>query len=121
MNLKHLSMFSGVVNQLQGTGLTPFDDKLKAIFLLMTLSDSWETLVVSLLNSATLTYDGVRGSILNEEIRRQSSEDEGISTNVVRGGNEKRSSNASRRRSKSKNKGEGSTSKDKKDVTGKVT
>ena len=43
----------------------------------MTLPDSWETLVVSLSNSPNLTYDGVHGSILNEEIRRKSSGGEG--------------------------------------------
>lgn len=64
---EHLSAFTSVLSQLQDTGLQPFDDKLKAIFLLMTLPDSWETLVVSLSNSPSLTYDGVRGSILNEE------------------------------------------------------
>ena len=66
-------------------------------------------------NSSTLTYDGVRGSILNEEIRRQSSEEEGTSVIVMRGRSEKRNANASRRRSKSKE--EGSNSKGKGDVT----
>ncbi|KAH7288390.1 hypothetical protein KP509_31G025000 [Ceratopteris richardii] len=74
------------------SGLLPFDDKLKAIFLLMTLPDSWETLVVSLSNSPSLTFDGVRGSILNEEIRRKAS-GEG-------------SGSANRKRSKSKGKAE---------------
>ena len=46
---------------------------MKAIFLLMTLPETWEVLVVSLSNSASLTFDGVRGAILNEEIRQKAS------------------------------------------------
>ena len=68
---EHLSLFTGTLSQLQDLGMPPFDDKLKAIFLLMTLPDSWETLVVSSSNNPNLTFDGVRGSILNEEIRRK--------------------------------------------------
>ena len=56
---------------MQDSGLAPFNDKLKAIFLLMTLPNSWETLVVSLSNNPNLTVDGVKGSILNKEIRRK--------------------------------------------------
>ena len=39
--------------------------------MLMTLPNSWETLVVSLSNNPNLTVDGVKGSILNKEIRRK--------------------------------------------------
>ncbi|KAH7302046.1 hypothetical protein KP509_23G053800 [Ceratopteris richardii] len=88
------------------SGLPPFDDKLKAIFLLMTLPDSWETLVVSLSNSPSLTFDGVRGSILNEEIRRKASGEGSGSANVARGRTEKKSGNVQRNRSKSKGKAE---------------
>ena len=56
---KHLSLFTGTSSQLQDSGLSSFDDKLKAIFLLMTLPDSWETLVVYLTNSQNLTFDGI--------------------------------------------------------------
>ena len=48
--------------------MASFDDKLKAIFLLMTLLDSWQTLIVSLSNNPNVTFDGIRGSILNKEI-----------------------------------------------------
>ena len=41
-----------------------FDDKLWAIFLLMKILDSWDSLVVSLINSLDLTFDGIRGFIL---------------------------------------------------------
>ena len=103
---EHLSLFTGTLSQLQDSGLPAFDDKLKAIFLLMTLPDSWETLVVSLSNNPNLTFDGVRGSILNEEIRRKASGEDSGSTNVARGRTEKKSGNAQRNRSKSKGKGD---------------
>ena len=66
---EHLSLFTGTLSQLQDSGMAPFDDKLIFILLLMTLHDSWETLVVSLSNNPNLTFDGVRGSILQEKIR----------------------------------------------------
>ncbi|MCO5563937.1 hypothetical protein L7F22_017589 [Adiantum nelumboides] len=56
---EHLCTFTGILSQFQDTSLPVFEDKLKAIFLLMTLPDSWETLVLSLSNSSTLTYDAL--------------------------------------------------------------
>ncbi|MCO5608620.1 hypothetical protein L7F22_062833 [Adiantum nelumboides] len=93
---EHLSLFTGILSQLQDSGLPSFDDKLKAIFLLMTLPDSWETLVVSLSNNPNLTFDGVRGSILNEEIRRKASGEGGSSANMVRDRTEKKNAYAQR-------------------------
>ena len=84
--------------KLQDSGLPPFNDKLKAIFLLMTLPNSWETLVVSLSNN------DVRGSIVNEEIRRKFDGEGSGSTNVARGRTEKKSENVQRNRSWSKGK-----------------
>ena len=66
---KHISTFNGLLNQLEDVEWRIFDDKMKAIFLLMTLLKTWEALVVSLSNSTSLTFDRVRGEILNEEIR----------------------------------------------------
>ena len=85
--------------------MAAFDDKLKAIFLLMTVRDSWETLVVSLSNSPNLTFDGVRGSIVNEEIRRKVSGEGGSSANMVRGRTDKRSNYAHKNKSKSQERG----------------
>ncbi|KAH7416413.1 hypothetical protein KP509_14G090400 [Ceratopteris richardii] len=104
--VEHLSSFTGTLSQLQDSRLPPFDDKLKAIFLLMTLPDSWKTLVVSLSNSPNLTFDAIRGSILNEEIRRKASGEGSGSANVARGRTEKKSGNVQRYRSKSKGKAE---------------
>ncbi|MCO5572945.1 hypothetical protein L7F22_026706 [Adiantum nelumboides] len=112
---EHLPLFTSILSQLQDSGLPPFDDKLKAIFLLMTLPDSWETLVVSMSNNPNLTFDGVRGSILNEEIGRKASGEGGSSANMVRGRTEKR--NAYAQKSKSKSKERGNASKGKDDVT----
>ena len=57
---EHLSLFTGTLSQLQDSGMAPFDDKLKAIFLLMTLPNSWETSVVSLSNNLNVTLMGQR-------------------------------------------------------------
>ncbi|MCO5605309.1 hypothetical protein L7F22_059491 [Adiantum nelumboides] len=102
---EHLSLFTSILSQLQDSGLPPFDDKLKAIFLLMTLPDSWETLVVSLSNNPNLTFNGVRGSILNEKIRRKASGEGGSSANMVRGRTENKNAYAQRSKSKSKERG----------------
>ena len=45
---EHISTFNGLLNQLQDLGLQIFNDKIKAIFLLMTLSETWAALVVIL-------------------------------------------------------------------------
>jgi hypothetical protein len=46
------------------------DDKLKAIVILITLPNSWETIVVSLSNHLNSTFDGVRDFILNEDQKK---------------------------------------------------
>ena len=72
----------------------------------MTLPDPWETLVVSLSNRPNLTFDDVRGSVLNEEIGRKSSGEGSGSTYIVRGGYDKKNPNVGQRnRSKSRGKG----------------
>ncbi|CAN0846213.1 Retrovirus-related Pol polyprotein from transposon TNT 1-94 [Linum grandiflorum] len=70
---EHLSDFQGLVNQLTTMKLA-LDDEVQALLLLSSLPDSWETLVVSLSNSAPngkLTMDIVKDSMLNEEARRK--------------------------------------------------
>ena len=50
------------------------DDEFQALLLLSSLPDSWETLVVSVSNSArsgTLTLDMVKDNKFNEEFRRK--------------------------------------------------
>ena len=76
---------------------------MKAIVLLMTLPETWEVLVVSLSNSASLTFDGVRGAILDEEIHQKASGESSSSANITRG--RAATKNASMQRSRSKSKG----------------
>ena len=69
---EHLSEFQDLVNQMVTMKLI-IDDKLQALLLLSSLLDSWETLVVSLSNSASngaLQLAMVKDSLLNEETRR---------------------------------------------------
>ena len=56
------------------------EDELQALLLLSSLPDSWDTLVISLSNSAPngkLTMDMVKDSLFNEEARRK---EQGISS-----------------------------------------
>lgn len=69
----HSSEFQNLVNQLSNVGLK-FDDELQALLLLSSLPDNWETLVVSLSNSAPegkLTMAMVKDAVFNEEARRR--------------------------------------------------
>ncbi|KAH7302750.1 hypothetical protein KP509_23G085600 [Ceratopteris richardii] len=95
--------------------MPPFDDKLKT-FMLMKLLDSWKTLVVSLSNNPNLTFDGVRGSILNEEIKRKASGEDGTSANMIRGRSKKKGSYSERGKRRSKERGSSSKKQDS-DVT----
>ena len=70
---EHLSYFQYLVNQFSTMKLVP-DDELQALLLLSSLSDSWETLVVSLSNSALngkLSLVQVKDSMFNEETERK--------------------------------------------------
>jgi hypothetical protein len=71
--VEHLSEFQDLVNQLTRMNLME-DDELQALLLLSSLPDSWETLVVSLSNSApngVLQLAMVKDSLFNEETRRK--------------------------------------------------
>ncbi|BBH04434.1 hypothetical protein Prudu_015575 [Prunus dulcis] len=70
---EHLSDFQGLINLLTNMKMV-LDDELQALVLLSSLPDSWDTLVVSLSNSApqgVLTLDIVKDSMFNEEARRK--------------------------------------------------
>ena len=72
---EHLNEFQDVINQLANMKVN-FDDELQALLLMSSLSESWETLVVSLSNSnanGTISLETVRSSLLNEELRRKGS------------------------------------------------
>ena len=59
-------------------------------------------------NSPNLTFDGVRGSILNEEIRIKPSGEDGSSADMVSGRTAKTSTYANRKKSKSQERGNSS-------------
>ena len=70
---EHLSEFQDLVNQIVTMKLI-IDDELQALLLLSSLPDSWETLVVSLSNSASngvLQLAMVKDSLLNEELEER--------------------------------------------------
>ena len=71
---EHLNEIKSIVNQLAAMKIT-FDDELQALLLLSSLPESWETLVVTLSNSAPdgVVTMGQVTSLLNEETRRKSS------------------------------------------------
>ena len=70
---EHLSDFQDIINKLT-TMKVVLDDELQALFLLSSLPDSWETLVVTISNSdpdGVLSLDVIKDSMFNEEIRRK--------------------------------------------------
>ena len=70
---EHLSNFHGLLNELSTMKLE-LDDKIQALFLLCSLPDSWETLVVSLSNSTLngmLIVNMVKDNMFSEAIRKE--------------------------------------------------
>ncbi|MHC6132813.1 hypothetical protein L8N14_020250, partial [Serratia marcescens] len=68
----HINEFQGVVNKLASMKLD-LDDELRALLLLGSLPDSWETLVITVNNTAAdeaVTWDQFLTVVLNEEERR---------------------------------------------------
>jgi len=91
---EHTSEFQNLVNQLTSVDLQ-FDDEMQALLLLSSLPESWETLVVSLSNSAPngkLTMSMVMDALFNEEARRREmgSTDQSESQALVSKGSRKR-------------------------------
>ncbi|KAJ0090897.1 hypothetical protein Patl1_13561 [Pistacia atlantica] len=71
--LDHLNEFQGCFDQLSSMSVM-FDEDIRGLWLLNTLSDSWENFRVSLTNSATngiVTMEYVKSSVLNEEVGRK--------------------------------------------------
>ena len=82
---EHLNEFQDVINQWANMKVN-FDDELQALLLMSSLSESWETLVVSLSNSnanGTISLEMVRSSLLNEELRRKGSELKSVQTKAM--------------------------------------
>ena len=70
---ERLSKFQDLVNQMVTMKLV-INDELQVLLLLSSLPDSWETLIVSLSNSApngVLQLAMVKNSLLNEETKKK--------------------------------------------------
>ena len=70
----HLNTFQGIINQLVRMNIK-FEEEMQGLWLLGTLSDSWEPFRTSLSNSApdgTMNMDLVKSCVLNEEMGRKS-------------------------------------------------
>ncbi|PSS07650.1 Endonuclease [Actinidia chinensis var. chinensis] len=70
---EHTSEFQNLVNQLASIDLY-FDDEMQALLFLSSLPESWETLVVSLSNSAQdgkLTMSTIKNALFNEESQKK--------------------------------------------------
>lgn len=72
----HLNEFHSIFSQLTNQRMN-FDDEVKAIFLLSTLPDSWDTFATAISNSAPaftgLSCQDVESALLQEEVRRKNS------------------------------------------------
>lgn len=71
--LDHLSEFQGLLDQMSEMSIK-FDDKLLGLFLLLSLSESWETFRVFITSYAprgVISLEMTKGGILNEEMRRK--------------------------------------------------
>ena len=72
----HLNEFNTVTSQLTSVKLN-FDEEVRALLILCSLPESWNSLVMAISNSVsgsnTLKFDDVVGVILSEEIHRKSS------------------------------------------------
>ena len=66
----HLNEFNTIYSQLLAQGVK-FDEPVRAMFLLITLPESWDTFRIALSNSAPpdgLTIAGVEGSLLMKKL-----------------------------------------------------
>ncbi|MCO5566964.1 hypothetical protein L7F22_020647 [Adiantum nelumboides] len=100
----HLNEFHTIVSQLQSQGVE-FDDSVRAMFLLVTLPDSWDTFRTTVSNSAApdgLKCADVENSLLMEEVKCKNVEDTKSSTNAMHVRGRPRSRGNFERRDKSK-------------------
>jgi hypothetical protein len=83
--IEHLNIFQCHINQLSSMKIT-FEDEVQALLLVSSMPDSWNTLVVSVSNSAPdgkLTLEMVKNSMLNEEARKKEKGDASLSDAYV--------------------------------------
>ncbi|RDX71413.1 hypothetical protein CR513_49249, partial [Mucuna pruriens] len=103
----HLNEFQGIIDQMSGMGIK-FEDEILGLLLLNSLPESWETFKVSFTNSApngVVSLQMVKGSILNEEMRRKtqgSSSQSEVLVTENKGRSQKKEREKSRSKSKSR-------------------
>ena len=70
-----MNEFNTNISQLRSVEVT-FDDEVRALLILSSLSDSWDSLVMTVSNSIsgtnTLKFDDVVGVLISEEMQRKS-------------------------------------------------
>ena len=110
----HVNEFQGIINQLSSMGIT-FEDEVRALLLLGSLPDTWETFKVTICNSApngVVTWNLVKTKVLNEESRKIADKDGSSSHSEMlvaesRGRSKSRGPSKGGERSRSKSKGKG--------------
>ena len=113
----HVNEFNSILARLASVDIK-FDDEVQALLLASSLPDSWSGFVTAISNSSgsgKMTFDGVRDSILGEDIRRRNSGESSGSllSAESRGRKFEKGQNKGRSRSKSQKRGQ---SKDRKDI-----
>ena len=72
--VEHLNAFNIITNKLASVKII-LDDAIRAIFLMCSMSDNWENLIVAMRTSTTtgtLKFDDVSSSLMNDELRHKS-------------------------------------------------
>ncbi|RYA47095.1 hypothetical protein DD606_23800, partial [Enterobacter cloacae complex sp. GF14B] len=99
----HLNEFNTIYSQLSAQGVK-FDEPVRAMFLLITLPESWDTFRTALSNSAPqdgLNIAGVEGSLLTEETNRKTMDKGKGTALVVRGRTKEKYKGGKRNQSRS--------------------
>ena len=106
---QHLNEFNTITNQLSSVEID-FDDEIRALIVLASLSNSWETMRMAVSNSTRkekLKYNDIRDLIMVEEIRRKDvgeTSRSGSALNLeTRGKGHDRNSNRDRSKSRNSN------------------
>ena len=102
----HINEFNMIVSQLNLVEIN-FEDKIKALILMSSLPESWDTVVATISSSRgsdTLKFDEIRDVILSKSIRKwEIGDSSGNALSVDRRGRSKSKSSNKHGRSKSKN------------------
>lgn len=103
----HINDFNMIVSQLSSVEIN-FDDEVKALILMSSLPDSWDSVVVAISSSRgseKVKFDEIRDIILSESIRKREIEDSsGSALSVDQRGRSKSKGQSTHDRSKSRGK-----------------